>query len=110
MGLCSTFSSRNGGANRPPGWSRDEVVRVDLEGCRVLCPGLADGLERGSPSQPLEVLGEVVGRDEGADVGVQGLRVGVMEQLEVASLAVRFITCAWPFVQRLVGRSSRGWL
>jgi hypothetical protein len=23
-------------------WSRDEVVRVDLEGCRVLCPGLAD--------------------------------------------------------------------
>ena len=30
-------------------WSRDEVVRVDLEGCRVLCPGLADGLERGSP-------------------------------------------------------------
>src|SRR5215218_8931210 len=36
-------------------WSRDEVVRVDLEGSRVLCPGLADGLEGGSPSEPLEV-------------------------------------------------------
>src|SRR3954449_13634878 len=110
MGSCSTFSSRNGGTNRPPVWSRDEVVRVDLEGCRVLGPGLADGLERGSPSQPLEVLGEVVGRDKGQDVGLQALPVGVMEHLEVASFAVRFIRSAWPFVQGLVGRSSRGWL
>src|SRR3954470_24131460 len=33
---------------RPHGlgvWSRDEVVRVDLERSRVLCPGLADRLE-----------------------------------------------------------------
>src|SRR3954462_3781983 len=51
-------------------WSRDEVVRVDLEGCWVLCPGLADGLEGGSPLQPLEVLAEVVGHDEGQDVGL----------------------------------------
>src|SRR4051794_3089590 len=57
-------------------WSRDEVVRVDLEGCRVLCTGLADGLEGGSPSEPLEVLGEVVGRDKGQDVSFQALRSG----------------------------------
>src|SRR3954466_1789347 len=69
--------SRQGGV-----WSRDEVVRVDLEGCRVLCPGLADGLEGGSPSQPLEVLGEVVGHDEGQDVGLQALQVGVVEDLD----------------------------
>src|SRR4051812_15632965 len=56
-------------------WSRDEVVRVDFEGCWVLCPGLADRLEGGSPSQPLEVLGEVVGRDEGQDMSLQALQV-----------------------------------
>jgi hypothetical protein len=31
-------------------WSRDEVVRVDLERGRVLGPGIANGLEGGSPS------------------------------------------------------------
>ena len=31
-------------------WSRDEVVRVDLEGCRVVCPSIADCLEGCSPS------------------------------------------------------------
>ena len=30
-------------------WSRDEVVRVNLERSRVLGPGLADGLKGGSP-------------------------------------------------------------
>src|SRR5215213_9353546 len=56
-------------------WSRDEVVRVDLERSRVFCPGLADRLERGSPSEPLQVFAEVVGRDKGQDVGLQALQV-----------------------------------
>ena len=30
-------------------WSRDEVVRVNLERGRVVCPGLTDRLEGGSP-------------------------------------------------------------
>src|SRR5215204_3794384 len=60
-------------------WSRDEVVRVDLEGCRVLCPGLADRLERGSPLEPLEVLGEVVGRDKGQDMSLQALQIRIVE-------------------------------
>src|SRR3954452_17049681 len=63
-------------------WSWDEVVRVDLERSRVLGPGLADGLEGGSPLQPLEVLGEGVGRDKGQDVGLQALQVGVVEHLD----------------------------
>src|SRR3954451_5383796 len=63
-------------------WPRDEVVRVDLERSRVLGPGLADGLEGGSPSEPLEVLGEVVGRDKGEDVGLQALQVGVVDHLD----------------------------
>src|SRR5215218_7449553 len=50
-------------------WSRDEVVRVDLERGRVSGPSVTDGLERGSPSQRFQVLGEVVGGDEGQDVG-----------------------------------------
>ena len=52
-------------------WSRDELVWVDLEACRVRCPGLADGLERGSPSEPPQVLAEVVARDEGQDMSLQ---------------------------------------
>src|SRR4051794_30544227 len=61
-------------------WPWDEVVRVDREGGRVLGPGLADGLKWGSPSELLEVLGKVVGRDEGQDVGLRALQVGVVEQ------------------------------
>src|SRR3954471_1893156 len=49
-------------------WSRDEVVRVDFERGRVFRPSLADGLERGSPSEPLQVLSEVIGHDEGLHV------------------------------------------
>src|SRR5215204_5172490 len=63
----------------PSVWSRDKVVRVDLEGRWVLCPGLADRLEGGSPVQPLEVLGEGVGCDKGQDVRLQALQVGVVE-------------------------------
>jgi hypothetical protein len=38
-------------------WSRDEVVRVDLEDGVVLGPGVADGLEGGSaPERPFEKL------------------------------------------------------
>ena len=63
-------------------WSRDEVVRVDLEWGRVLCPGLADGLEGGSPSEPLEGLGEGGGRDKGQDMRLQALQVGGVEHLD----------------------------
>ena len=60
-------------------WSRDEVVRVDLEGCRVLCPGLADGLKGRSPSQLLKVLGEVVAhggqRGRGSPLATLGARL-----------------------------------
>ena len=49
-------------------WSRDEVVRVDLERGWVSGPGVTDGLERGSPSQRFQVLGEVVGRHERENV------------------------------------------
>lgn len=68
--------------SRPGVWSRDELVRVDLEACRVLGPGLADGLEGCSPSQRLEVLGEVVGLDESQDVGPESVEVGVVEGLD----------------------------
>src|SRR4051794_41247356 len=63
-------------------WARDEVVRVDLERSRVVCPGLTDGLEGCSLSEPLQVLAEVVGRDKGEDVGLQALEVGVVEHLD----------------------------
>ena len=68
---CATAPSKLGV------WSRDEVVRVDFERSRVRCPGLADRLEGGSPSQPLQVLSEVVGHDEGEDVGLQALKIRV---------------------------------
>src|SRR3954452_16107205 len=63
-------------------WSREEVAWVDLEDGRVALPGIADGLERGSPSQRLEVLGEVVGGNEGQDVGAERFQVGVVEDLD----------------------------
>ena len=56
--------------------SRDEVARVDLERRRIDLPGVADGLEGCPPSQRLEVLGEVIGGDEGQDVGLERLEVG----------------------------------
>ena len=45
--------------------SRDEVVRIDPERSRIIRPGATDGLEGCPPAQRLEVLGEVVSRDEG---------------------------------------------
>src|SRR5215217_7180729 len=63
-------------------WSRDEVVRVDLEGRSVPGPGVADRLERGPPAQRLEVLGEVVGPHEGEDMRLQRLEAGVVEGLD----------------------------
>lgn len=41
-------------------WSRNEVVRVDLEHSRVGCPGAADCLKRCFPLQRFEVFGKVV--------------------------------------------------
>src|SRR5215204_767551 len=57
------------------------MVRVDFEWCRVLGPGLLDGLEGCSPSQRLEVLGEVVGGHEGEDVGLEAFQLLVVEGL-----------------------------
>ena len=37
---------------------------------------------RGSPSQPLEVLGEVAGFDKGRDVGLQALKIRVVEDVD----------------------------
>ena len=31
-------------------WSRHEVVRVDFEEGGIVCPGVADGLEGGTPA------------------------------------------------------------
>ena len=55
------------------------MVRVDFEPCWLFGPGVADGLEGGSPSQRLEVLGEVVGGDEGQHMGLEGLEVRIVE-------------------------------
>ena len=87
--------------------SRDEVVRVDFERGWVLCLGLADGLEGSSPSEPLEVLGEVVGRDERQHVSLEAFQVRIVEHLDGGVprlrggrlLTVRFIRSAWPFAQ-----------
>lgn len=49
------------------------MVRVDLEDGRFLVPGVEHGLERGSPSERLEVLGEAVGSDEAEDVDREAL-------------------------------------
>src|SRR3954447_14800933 len=57
------------------------MVRVDPEGCRVIGPGVLDGLEGCSPSERLEVLGEVVGGDEGEDMGLEAFQVFVVERL-----------------------------
>ena len=48
-------------------WSRNEVVRIDFEDCGNFRPGLADDLIRRTPFEGLQVLGEVVGGDEGQD-------------------------------------------
>jgi hypothetical protein len=62
--------------------SRDEVVRVDPERGGVFRPSVADSLKGGSPAQGLKVLGELVGGDEGQDMGLQRLGVGVVEGLD----------------------------
>jgi hypothetical protein len=57
------------------------VVRVDDEGRGVLRPGIADGLKRGSPAERFEVFDEVVGGDEGLEVGFQAVEGVVVEGL-----------------------------
>ena len=56
-------------------------MRIDFADAWLLGPGMADGLERGPPSESLEVLGEVVGGDEGQDMSLRGLEVRVVESL-----------------------------
>jgi hypothetical protein len=60
-------------------WSRNEVVRIDFEDCWNFRPGLADDLIGRSPFQGLRVLGEVVGGDEGQNMGLQAVRILVVE-------------------------------
>jgi hypothetical protein len=63
-------------------WSRNEVVRIDFEDCGNFRPGLADDLIGRSPFQGLQVLGEVVGGDEGQDMGLQAVQIVVVEGLD----------------------------
>ncbi len=75
------------------------MVRIDPEPVRVFGPGLIDGLERGFAVKRYEVLGEVVGRDEGQDMRLQALQIFVVEDLDGASLMVGFMRSACPLVQ-----------
>ena len=45
------------------------------------------------------MLGEVVGRHEGEDVGTERIGCLIVDALVVASLTVRFMRSAWPLVQ-----------
>src|ERR1700722_1781871 len=56
-------------------------LRSDPEGC----PGLANDLIGRSPFQSLQVLGEVVG-GEGQDIGLQAVRIVVVEDLDCGVL------------------------
>src|SRR3984957_1857172 len=67
-------------------WSRNEVVRIDFEDCGSFRPGLADDLIGRSPFQGLQVLGEVVGGDEGQDMGLQAVQIVVVEDLDCGVL------------------------
>ena len=62
-------------------WSRDEVTRVEFEDFWCCRPGVADGFERGLPPERLEMLGKVIGRHEGEDVGFEAFQIGIMERL-----------------------------
>jgi hypothetical protein len=55
------------------------MVRVNGEGFLVFRPGIADGLERGSPAEGFEVLGEVVGGDEGIEVSFEAVEGLIVE-------------------------------
>ena len=76
--------------------SRNEVVRIDFEDCGNFRPGLADDLIGRSPFQGLQVLGEVVGGDEGQDMDLQAVQIVEWKTLTVASLMVRFIVSTCP--------------
>ena len=67
-------------------FSRNEVVRIDFEDCGSFRPGLADDLIGRSPFQGLQVLGEVVGGDEGQDMGLQAVQIVVVEDLDCGVL------------------------
>ncbi len=60
------------------------MVWVGLEDGGVFCPGITDGLKGRSPSQGFEVLGEVVGCDEGQHVSLEAFDVLVVERLDGA--------------------------
>jgi hypothetical protein len=62
------------------------VVRIDFEDCGSFRPGLADDLIGCSPFQGLQVLGEVVGGDEGQDMGLQAMQIVVVEDLDCGVL------------------------
>ena len=61
--------------------SRNEVVRIYLEDRWVFCPCITDDLVGRSPSQGLEMLCEVVGCDEGQDMGLKAFQAIVVEDL-----------------------------
>ena len=80
-------------------WSRDEVTRVGFKYSRIFLPRLNKSLVRRFPSQRFEVLGKVKGTHKGQHMRFQALQVKVMKgALMVASLMVRFMRSACPFV------------
>ena len=80
-------------------WSRNEVTRIGFEYSRIFLPSLNNGLIRRFPSQRFEVLGKVKGTHKGEHMRFQAFQVGVVKgALMVASLMVRFILSACPFV------------
>ena len=75
------------------------MTRIGFEYSRIFFPRLNKSLVRRFPSQGLEVLGKVKGTDEGEHMRFQALQVRVMKgALMVASLMVRFMRSACPFV------------
>ena len=53
-------------------------MRVDFEDRSFFRPGVADELVGCSPSQSFQVFGEIVGGDEGQDMGLQAFQVVIM--------------------------------
>lgn len=59
-------------------------MRIEFKDRWDFGTGIADCLERGPPSRCLEVFGEIMGRDEGQDVGFAG-RGGSVSRYSVSA-------------------------
>jgi hypothetical protein len=63
-------------------WSRNEVVRINLEAFWSQSPGFTDHPEGSSPSQRLQMSGKVVGRNKGQRMGFQCVPIWIVEGLD----------------------------